>query len=123
MREGAPERRPLLTCLMPSSRQVISDSRTTNSNAYSSAASPATDVKHALSAESSIPDKPRWREVGCHGGTRMVMFSTTYSESAYPSNCGMYELKRRHSVSRLIAMEGAGSHLFSPLTLSICAEL
>ena len=24
----------------------------------------------------------------------MVMFSTTYSESAYPSNCGMYELKQ-----------------------------
>lgn len=51
------------------------------------------------------------------------MFSTTYSESAYPNNCGMYELKHRHPVSWLIATECTGSHLFSPLTLSICTEL
>lgn len=35
-----------MTCLMPSSRHTISDSRTTNSNGYSSAASPATSNMH-----------------------------------------------------------------------------
>jgi hypothetical protein len=29
---------------------------------------------------------------GFYGCTRMVIFSTTYSESAYPRSCGMYEL-------------------------------
>lgn len=51
------------------------------------------------------------------------MFSTTYSESAYPSNCGMYELKRGHPVSFEIATERLNSHLFSPFTRSIWTEL
>ena len=38
-----------------------------------------------------IATKAGRRETGAHahGGTRIVIFSTTYSESAYPSSCGM----------------------------------
>ena len=45
------ERGPVVTRLMPLSRQTISDSRTTNSNGYSSAASPATSNMHYLRKE------------------------------------------------------------------------
>ena len=38
---------------------------------------------------------PTSQKQGPHGGTLIVMFSTTYSESAYPSNCDICELFMR----------------------------
>lgn len=43
------------------------------------------------------------------------MFSTTYSESAYPSNCGMYELKCGYPVSLGITTDWSENSPLQPL--------
>lgn len=59
------------------------------------------------------------------GGTRTVTFSTTYSESAYPSTCEIFELASQTSAfyPPQYTPDTEKTHLFNPFTFKICAEL
>ena len=64
---------------------------------------------HVLAGQFTHPHQPTAvpapssRHAIVDGGIRIVMFSTTYSESAYPNNCVIFELHgttRQHTGSR-----------------------